>query len=106
MSTWRIYYDDGSTFSHTDGHPEQAPTDGFAVAVGVDAAGARYQMMGWDFYRFDTKTGQWWGHNIHGILSRLRSNLEVRALKEGRTMDTEAYQRLCNTARHDPDFAG
>ena len=101
---WRIYYDDESTFDSTMGDPEAAPTDGFVVCVGIGKDGNRYKMMGWDFYRFDTATQQWWGHNIYGILGRLRGNMEVRALKEGRTMDTAPYQALCDAAHRDPDF--
>ena len=100
---WRIYYDDGSTFDSTMGEPHEAPAHGFVVAVGYHG-GKRYMMQGWDHYRWDRETGQWWGMDLFGVFDRLRFNKEIYAYKEGRTIDKLRWQDMLNRAHHDPDF--
>ena len=80
---WRIYYADGSTFDSTDGPVRSAPREGFLVAIGYDEQGRRYIMHGWDFYRFDEPTAQWWGHDISGLLDWAKATRRVRRVKPG-----------------------
>jgi len=81
MPLWRIFYDDGSTFSSDDGAPHEAPPTGFICAVGRDESGRRYIMHGWDFYRFDEASGQWWGHDVFGVVDwAIQSGHVVRVL--------------------------
>ena len=101
---WIIHYADGTTFSSEDGEPHQAPASGFVTAVGFDNEGRRYLMNGWDHYRFDRETGQWWGHDLMGVFDRLRHNLEIYAYKEGRTVGSQLYQEICNRACRAPGW--
>lgn len=100
---WRIFYDDGTTFSDLDGQPHEAPPRGFICAVGYDERGRRYIMHGWDHYYFDREANQWWGCEIHGLIDRLCMN-RVYAYKLGRTVMVSEWQRLMAAADADPDF--
>lgn len=102
--TWRIYYDDGSTFDSTQGYPHHAPAMGFICAVGYEPSGSRYVMHGWDHYRWDKETGQWWGMDLFGVFDRLRFNREIYAYKEGRTVSVATWNLLMQRAHRDPDF--
>jgi len=103
MPKWRIYYDDGSTFSDDDGAPHEAPPFGFICAVGYDETGARYIMHGWDHYCWDHAAQQWWGMDQHGLIDRLARNL-VYAYKQGRTVTKSRFQELMQLANLDRDF--
>lgn len=55
---WRLYYDDGSTFSDEDGPWEEAPPDGVLFAVQWQD-GKKEVLSGSDFYFFhDGSFGQ------------------------------------------------
>lgn len=103
MAPWKIFYDDGSTFSSDEGQPHDAPTEGFVCALGYNESGARYIMHGWDFYRFDRESDQWWGMNVYGLHDCLRRN-NVYAYKEGRTLTDKRFQEIMRNAHTDPDF--
>lgn len=104
MPDWRIYYDDGSAFDSTQGEPHEAPSHGFILALGYDQAGTRHIMQGWDHYRFDRETNQWWGMDLFGVFDRLRFGKEIYAYKEGRTVSKLLWQELLTKANNDPDF--
>ena len=103
MAEWRIFYDDGSTFDSEAGEPHEAPSEGFICAIGYDESRQRYIMHGWDFYRWDPGSRQWWGMNLFGLLDALRRN-SVYAYKEGRTITKAEFQRIVQRAHADPDF--
>lgn len=103
MSRWRIYYADGSTFDWQQGEPHEAPAWGFVCAVGYDQDGTRYIMQGWDYYRWDTDTRQWWGMDFTGLLDALSRNL-VYACKIGRTVSKAQWDELMRSAHNDQDF--
>lgn len=101
---WRIYYADGSTFDNTMGAPHETPSTGFVCARGYDETGVRYIMHGWDHYRFDKASEQWWGCDLVGVLcaARLRT---LNAYIEGQTVTKSQYNALMKRAHDDPDFA-
>ena len=103
LSDWRIYYDDGSTFSRLDGMPHEAPSVGFICSIGYDELGDRYIMHGWDHYCYDTASKQWWGMDHMGVFDRLRRNA-LYAYKEGRTVTKTEWQKILNLAHNDEDF--
>jgi len=101
--TWRIYYDDGTTFDSNDGLPHEAPPRGFILVVGYDETNTRYIMQGWDHYCFDKESDQWWGMDVHGLIDRLCLN-KIYAYKLGRTVRKTVWQELLKAANNDPDF--
>lgn len=104
MIDWRIYYDDGSTFSSEDGSPEDAPAFGAVVIVFPDEEVGRVIMHGWDWYYWVPEDGTWWGADIYGLLDRLLHRIDCRALLQGRNMLNTEYLALFKRASEDPDF--
>jgi len=102
--TWRIYYSDGSTFDNSDGEPSEAPQWGFVCAIGYEQDGGRYIMQGWDFYRWDSVSAQWWGLDWAGVLDLLVHGIHVEGFKIGRTVPKLQWQSLMSRANRDPDF--
>lgn len=100
---WKIFYDDGSTFSIEEGRPEDAPPLGFICAVGYDEANRRYIMHGWDHYCWDIESQQWWGMDMCGLFDRLTRN-KVFAYKQGRTVTKDRFTELMQLAHNDHDF--
>lgn len=49
---WRVWYDDGSTFSSSDGLPDDAPVDGVQIIMDYPSIGPRIVHQGMDYY--------WW----------------------------------------------
>lgn len=103
MPSWRVYYEDGSTFSSDDGPPERAPPFGFICAIGYDETGGRYIMHGWDHYCWDVAAQQWWGMDLCGLIDRLARNV-VTAYKQGRTVTKTRFQEIMQAANLDPEF--
>tara|TARA_R110000787_G_scaffold36714_7_gene93588 strand:+ start:18895 stop:19230 length:336 start_codon:yes stop_codon:yes gene_type:complete len=102
--TWRIFYDDGSTFSSLDGEPHEAPARGFICALGYDERGKRYIMHGWDHYYFDDEANQFWGCEIHGLIDRLCMRRIGLAYFLGRTVTRSQWDEFMTLADKDPDF--
>lgn len=104
MPAWRIYYDDGSSFSSDEGEPHEAPVHGFLCAVCYSDLGKRYIISGKDHYCFDRGEGCWWGFDLQGILDRLRHRKEVYAYIEGRSVSAATWAEIMKRAHRDPDF--
>jgi hypothetical protein len=107
MIQWRIYYDDGSTFSNGDGEPEDAPGMGVVFIVCASDAYGRRIMCGWDFYYYrpDAPDVKWWGCNTIGLIDNLANKpRQTLAVKVGRTVSDFEYQTLKRQAEQDPDF--
>ena len=96
---FRVYYSDGSTF---DGDPESAPGLGVVVIVQDDPDVGRMVMARWDFYCWHQ--GQWWGHDLTGLMDCLALPGFNRVLI-GRTVSQERWQAINAAALADPDFA-
>lgn len=99
---WRIYYDDGPTFSSEDGDPVDAPAYGVICIVACDPAVNRIILNGWDWYYYDGQ--EWWGGDIYGLLDRLCHRIPTFAVCQGRTVRNEDYGRIMGLADKDPDF--
>ena len=100
---WRVYYADGSTFSHKDGTPEEAPGWGVVCVVQPDAKVGRNILERWDFYYFH-EDGRWWGCDQWGLIDRLAHRLPMRAVSVGRTIAETEYEKILEAARNDPEF--
>jgi len=100
---WCIYYADGSTFSSEDGEPHEAPAEFFICAIGYGEDGVRYIMHGWNYYRWDKESKQWWGMDDQGLKTTLRHG-EVYAYKEGYTVTKTAFHEIVDRAHRNPDF--
>jgi hypothetical protein len=97
---WRIYYDDGSTFSDEDGPPEMAPGLGVQIIVDPHPSVGRRMLHSHDYYWHG---GGWQGGDIFGFWDYLqRPGLKV--VKFGRTIATAAFDAIYRRAKTDPGF--
>lgn len=106
MVDWRIYYSDGSTFDSTQGEPEDAPGLGVVCIVQKCPDRGRMVMERWDYYYHRAGASRpWWGADLFGLIDQLTSSPKgTQAVKAGRTVSIEEFQRIHIEAVRDPDF--
>ena len=107
--TWRLYYENGSTFTNLDGSPEDTPAYGFICAAFPDHdregnSIGRMVMWGWDRYFYHEDYNEWWGCDRFGLDDRMGHRLPVRAVLFGRTVHTTVFREIFERAANDPDF--
>lgn len=86
---WRIYYDDGSTFSSEDGLPEEAPLDGIQGIAQEKDNGVKEFHEGFEYYYW---MDDCWAHGRINSLERwLRKVLP--ALKYGRFTSNKIHKK-------------
>lgn len=93
-SKWRIYYGDGSTFSHEDGPPSAAPplnvqVISYASAVIAQEVGVEL-LFGKDYYWFEHD--EWFGGDLFGLFDYLVRAQGTANVKFGRVVPRGAYQ--------------
>jgi hypothetical protein len=106
MLLWRVYYDDGATYSNLDGPVEAAPALGVQCIVKRDAAPAlesvgRVVMEGFDHYWWSGS--EWWGADAFGLWDYLQRPGWKRVLF-GRTLSTSDFVAIRRRALSDPGF--
>lgn len=103
---WRIYYDDGGTFSSADGTPACAPPFGVVAIVQPEPTVKRVIASGFDWYYYVDSEQQWWGGDLAGVLDRMLHRKPVEYLLMGRSVDHATYHEIMRRADEDPDFRG
>jgi len=105
LARWRIYYDDGSTFSSDDGLPEDAP--GYGV-LAIEQDRENTVLCSQDFYLFRNDYGCWIEVHIEGLIDHLVTSAHhVRAVKAGRTVPLSVFKSvLANVAIDSGRFYG
>lgn len=87
---WRIYYDDGTTFSNDDGLPEDAP--GYGV-LAITQDGEDEILASQDFYIYRSDYGCWIEVKTEGLIDHIVTAAHlVRAVKAGRTVPKSVYK--------------
>ncbi len=94
MTRWRIYYDDGSTFSFEDGPAEDAPLDGVQVIVERFENGNVQIHEGCDYYYW---TGDCWAYGAINDLERWLRGVFPK-LKYGRFTRNDVHKRAVREA--------
>lgn len=99
---WKVFYDDGTTFSDRDGSAAEAPPVGVqAILQQADPAIGTRICARFDFYWFDR--GEWHGSDVFGLHDYL-----MRAcpsiVKFGRVMPRLAFEAVMGRVTTDPDF--
>lgn len=104
MLSWRIYYDDGSTYDSAQGEPHEAPGLGVQAVVQVDERVGRVILTRFDWYYYRYDLGEWWASDYFGLLDQLTSDTERRvgAVRSGR--NAASYHEVMLRAQSDPDF--
>jgi len=90
---WKIYYDDGSTFSDRDGSIEKAPGRGVVIVAQEDADCGRHILHMKDFYYWETRDGRWYGADAFGRDDYL-DRTGWRKVIAGRNTGDANYSRL------------
>lgn len=104
MPDWKIYYGDGSSFDERQGSPLAAPAFGVICIVFPDDLVGRIILHRHDWYYWLASEGRWSGGDIHGLLDRLLNNLEVAAVKQGRSVSNDTFRGIMRLADKDVDF--
>lgn len=101
MTVWTIYYDDGSTFTHLNGDPVDAPPFGMVVIAQKPVDKPRSLIHGTDFYYWNSDEGEWWGTDWTGVLDRMLNRLPLSALLQGRMVSDTKYRETLRRADRD-----
>ena len=102
---WKIYYNDGSTYSDHDGDAFDAPGRGVQVIVIVDKDHGWRTQCGEHNYVWD-KRGRysaWWGCNDTGLLLYLLDP-GPRKVIFGTQISRREFDMIFGKASQDPDF--
>lgn len=130
--SWRIYYDDGSTFDNAQSSPRDAPAYGVICIVFANELIGRKIAHLKDFYYWVPDERQWWGSDIFGLLDQMslrdlvsrvgdqwsylhydlpmeRDQLVYRLIddgyiKLGRSVSSVTFREIMEIADKDPDF--
>ena len=90
---WRVWYEDGSTFSNTDGMPEDSPAWG-VVAIAQRTEGAYQDALysGVPWYCFRTDVGYWVEVDNTGYLDLMVHNAKsVSVVRPGRYIARDVF---------------
>ena len=92
---WKIWYDDGSTFSNEEGSWDAAPPDGILIVMETFDDGKKLVHMGSDYYLM-LEDGTIVDCGVAHIERHLRKLLPQ--LKYGRWSGNELWERVHNQA--------
>jgi hypothetical protein len=98
---WRVYYEDGTVFSSTDGPPEAAP--GYGV-LGIWQATSNHTLVSQDYYLYRDDYGCWVEVKLDGLIDHLVTAApQVRAVKAGRTVPLALFKATVARMNEDRD---
>jgi hypothetical protein len=98
---WRIWYDNGSSFSDEDGPPELAPGRGVICIVQDAERTGRVKLSGADYYIW--KEGQWFRADLFGLWDYLVEPGHKKVVF-GRTVARHLYNQILRQAEADDRF--
>ena len=98
--SWKIWYDNGSTFSSEDGSPQLAPGRGVICIIQTSERTGRVQLSGADYYTWD---GSWTRRDLFGLWDYLAGK-GWKTVKFGRTIDRLDYEAILRRAEQDTTF--
>lgn len=96
---WKIYYDDGSTFSDEDGRVYDAPALGVQVIAQEDPDVGRQLFWEIDFYWYSEHG--WFGGDVFGLWDYLATP-GPKVVKFGRYVPRADFLRAYHKALKDP----
>ena len=94
LISWKIFYDDETTFSSNDGKPEQAPKDGVQVIVSLYDNNTFNITEGQDYYYW---SGDSWAYGGLPTLEKWVRK-ELPNLKFSRFTSNKVYQKALKEA--------
>lgn len=99
MTWWKIYYADGSEFTHEDGSPYDAPRVGVQVVV-QEKDGDWEIIHGRDHFYYEPKIGGWYSSDLFGAIDHLMRSRR-QCLLFGRVMADDEYHALMIRVREE-----
>lgn len=109
MFRWRLYYEDGTTFSDADGQPHESPPWG-VVAIGqpgaVERGGQPYMVGNGDWYLYRADLGYWHEVGDRGFDDHMAHFAHLIAcVRKGRWMPREdEFKQLIKRVREEAGF--
>jgi len=95
---WKLYYNDGSSFSDEDGAPNDSPPFG-AVFVCQPNHSGRDLIWGTDYLIHRTDVDAWMGTDLVGLIDQLSHFAPyIDCVRAGREMVTPAFKALMHEA--------
>ena len=98
---WKIFYEDGTTFTDQDGTPFEAPTSGVLVVICENDEVGRVLVYGQSYYFWWQEHGQWWAGNIIGMFDYLNRPGAKKVLF-GREVPGKDWNKAIDEAEKDP----
>lgn len=108
MFKWRLYYQDGSTFSDTDGLAHESPGVGLVCIAQPCAQGEWYTVLtNGDHYLYRGERGYWTGHDLAGTLAELEADAQnISCVRPGKYVTKPIFHDCWARARADAEAAG
>ncbi|MHC4240156.1 MAG: hypothetical protein ACYSUC_10445 [Planctomycetota bacterium] len=101
MPKWRIYYDDGTTYSDEDGPVENVPGLGVQTIIKPDNKVGREILSHQDFYWYEK--GQWLAGDVWGLWDYLQRSGWKKVIL-GRVIPKEEFDLIYDLALADEGF--
>ena len=99
--TWRIWYDNGTTYGSDNGQPQDAPGRGVICIVQENERTGRVKLSGADYYTWNG--GQWFRADSFGLWDYLAGR-GWKKVVFGRMVDRGRYELIMREAEADKDF--
>jgi hypothetical protein len=98
---WKIYYDNGNTYSDGDGSVEDAPGLGVLGISIADSIVGRHLVSRRDYYWYDL--GRWFGGDVFGLWDYLQRP-GFKKVIFGRSTTNEDWNTALKRMLEDPDL--
>jgi hypothetical protein len=96
---WVIWYDDGSSFTNTEGRPHEAPRWGVLCVAGYSADHGRVIWHGGDYYFFEA--GEWCRCDLVGLIDYLTRPGAEKIVLIGRAVPPAQFWAIYERANGD-----
>jgi len=97
---WRIYYDDGKTFSSDEGTPFDAPRTGVIVIVQTNKQVGWELVHAYDYFYYEEKVGGWRASDQFGMYDHM-IRCKTPLVLFGRMLDDATYYSMLNRIREE-----
>lgn len=102
MFKWRLYYEDGTTFSDTDGEPHESPAWGCVGLAQPDLKGSDQIMINSDYLMWRSDLNIWTQCGRDGIDDHLAHFVHsIQCIRKTRWIPTLDFRVIWKRVRHD-----
>ncbi len=101
MATWKIFYNDGTTFSSDDGIPTASPSVGVVCIIQPNIMLGREIINRFPCYFWDGRL--WKGSSFYQVFDALLNRQTVEAFIEGFIPQRDDFRTIWEAAFDDPD---